>query len=83
MWVGPERRIEGGLADDAHVGSQTVMDAVGRHVSNAAVAMLVVVPDEEGLTMGAGVLGADQVFVLQKAHGASGVNGSNARYCAH
>ena len=49
--VGQEGGVERGLADDAHAGGQAIVHALRGHVADAAVAVLMVVPGEEGLKM--------------------------------
>ena len=53
-----ESRIKGGFAVGVHRLGIPVMHAVRRHEADAAMAMLVVVPGKEGLTVRACILNA-------------------------
>ena len=65
--VFPKRDIQTGLTGRYQVHRQTMVNAVSRHVCNATVAVLVVVPGKEGLAMSA------CVFDAAKALGEVGV----------
>jgi hypothetical protein len=55
LGMGLEGGVESGLATDAQRLGMAVVHAVGRHEADARVAVLGVVPGEEGLAVGAGV----------------------------
>ena len=56
--VGAERVVEGFLAGGVDLGGLTVVDLVGCHQADAEMAVVLVVPVEEGAAEGLGVLDA-------------------------
>jgi hypothetical protein len=51
--VGGKGGVQGSLARFDELMSEAIVDVVGCHVGNAAMAVLIVVPSEEGLAVGA------------------------------
>ena len=65
VWVGLKGLVEGGLPSGMDIGCRAVVDAVGGHVADAGVLVLVVVPREELLTEGACIGQATMIQQIQ------------------
>ena len=65
VWVGAEGVVEGDLAGGVDLVGLTVVDLVGRHQADAEMAVVLIVPVEEGSAEGLGVLdGAEPLWEL-------------------